>query len=115
MVRRSHGFAGLGIGFVLVLLFVTLKSTPAPLREGRGALAEATRECQRSIQESVSDARFPFEPTMSDLQGDGILLSGTIDSGSGLQAERRNYSCYLSVRAESGSYVADSLEIWKSH
>jgi hypothetical protein len=115
MVRRPYVLAGVAGVFLLVLVFATLETSPTSEGPDRATLVDLTRECQRAIQESVPDARFPFEANVNDLRGDQVLLSGSVDSGSGLEAERRNYSCYMSVRAELGQFVADSVEVWRSH
>ncbi|CAN5126185.1 hypothetical protein BH24GEM2_BH24GEM2_03850 [soil metagenome] len=38
-----------------------------------------------------------------------------MDSGSGMEVERRNYECFLSPQSSTGAYIADSVEVWKSH
>jgi hypothetical protein len=113
MVRVYYTLAGVVI--VLVLLQTTLRTTSTPLGEDREDWLEATRQCQRAIRKSVADARFPFQPTIGDGEGNGVRLSGSMDSGSGPDIERRNYVCYLSANAEPGAYVTDSVDIWKSH
>lgn len=104
-----------GFAIVLILLLTTLRTTTTPLGEDREYWLKAKRECERVIRESVADARFPFEPNLTDVQETSFRLLGTIDSGVGPDIERRNYVCYLSVHAEPGTYVADSVNIWKSH
>jgi hypothetical protein len=115
MAERSSLLAGLAICFLLVLLYATLGSTPTPFGQAREDHIAATRECQRAIRASVGDARFPFAATVNELHGGGLHLSGSMDSGSGLEAERRNYECFLSTHVSAGAYVADSVAIWKSH
>jgi hypothetical protein len=115
MARNSYVLAGLAIGFAVVLLHATLRSTSTPLGQARKDHAAATRECQRALRESVADARFPFEANVTDLPSDQLQLTGSMDSGSGLEAERRNYVCFVSPHTASGGYVADSVEVWKSH
>ncbi|CAN5826982.1 hypothetical protein BH23GEM5_BH23GEM5_23580 [soil metagenome] len=114
MARRTYILAGLVICFVLVLVYATLSST-TPLGQTRGDHAAATRECQRAIRESAADARFPFAAKVKDLSGDRLQLSGSMDSGSGMEVERRNYECFLSPQSSTGAYIADSVEVWKSH
>jgi hypothetical protein len=38
-----------------------------------------------------------------------------MDSGSGMEVERRNCECFLSPHSSTGAYIADSVEVWKSH
>jgi hypothetical protein len=113
MVRVYYALAGVGV--VLVLLLTTLRMTSTPLGDDRETWLEATRECQRAVRESVADARFPFEPNLSDVEDNTARLSGSMDSGSGSDIERRNYVCYMTAHAEAGAYLADSVSIWKSH
>lgn len=115
-VRRKRYLAGAAvIGFMLVLLYMTLRFTSTPLGDDRDEHAAATRACHRAIKESLAGARFPFAANVTDLQGGQVQLSGSVDSGSGLQAERRNYSCFLTYHSSAGEYVADSIDVWKSH
>lgn len=113
MVRVYYALAGIVI--VVLLLQATLRTTSTPLGEDREDWLQATRECQRAIRESEVDARFPFEPNISDVEGNSVRLSGSMDSGSAPNIERRNYVCYLSADAEPGAYIADSVDVWKSH
>ncbi len=114
MARHTLILAGLAICFVVVLVYATLSST-APLRQAREDHAAATRACQRAIRESVADARFPFAANVKDLSGGQLQLSGSMDSGSGMEVERRNYECFLSPHFSTGAYIPDSVEVWKSH
>ena len=105
--------AGLAICFVAVLVYATLSTTPGGWpREDHAA---ATRACQRAIRESVADARFPFAANVKEFGGDQLHLSGSMDSGSDREVERRNYACFLSLDSSTGAYIADSVELWKSH
>jgi hypothetical protein len=115
MGQRLRISAGLAIGFVLVLVYVTIESTPFPRGEARAAHIVATRECQRAVRESVADARFPFGANVKKLHDGRLQLSGSMDSGNGMEAERRNYECLMSPHLGSDGYVADSVAIWKSH
>lgn len=114
MARHTLILAGLAIFFVIVLVYATLSST-TPLRQAREDHAVATRACQRAIRETVADARFPFAANVKDLAAGQLQLSGSMDSGSGMEVERRNYQCFLSPHSGTGAYIADSVEVWKSH
>ena len=113
MARTAYVWAGFALCFVAVLVYATLCTTPGG--QSREDHAAATRACQRAIRESVADARFPFAANVKDLGGDQLHLSGSMDSGSGLEVERRNYECLLSPQASTGAYTADSVKVWKSH
>ena len=114
MARTTYMWAGLAIGFVAVLVYATFSSTASGTRS-REDHAAATRACQHAIRESVADARFPFAPNVKEFDGDQLHLSGSIDSGSGMEVERRNYECFLSPQASTAAYIADSAKVWKSH
>ena len=113
MLRLPYILAGMAV--VVVLLYATLRTTSTPLGQDSNQLAAATSECQRAIREVVADARFPFQPNADDSRSGQLRLTGSMDSGSGAESERRNYICYLSVDAGRGEYAADSVEVWKSH
>ena len=114
MARTAYVWTGLAICFVAVLVYTTLSST-TPGGRSREDHAAATRECQRAIRELITDARFPFAANVKDLGGDRLQLSGSMDSGSGMEVERRNYECFLSPQSSTGAYTADSVQVWKSH
>ena len=114
MLRAPYILAGIVIVLVL-LLFATLRTTSTPLGGRDDLVVAATQECQQAIRESVADARFPFQPNVSDREAGQLRLTGSVDSGSGPASERRNYVCYMSVDVERGEYAADSVEVWKSH
>jgi hypothetical protein len=107
--------AGLAVALVLVLLQVTLRSASTPLGSAREDRVAATREYRRAVREPVGDARFPFEANVVEIPGGRLQLAGSMDSGSGLDTEHRNYVCFLSPQASPAAYVADSVEVWKSH
>jgi hypothetical protein len=113
MRHRYYAFAGVGV-FVLLLLYLSIRSTPTPLDQSPDDREAAQRACQTSVLEEVPDGRFPFDANIED-QGEGRLrLSGSIDFGSGAQASRQNYECFLQ-RGPSGAYTADSVTVWRSH
>ena len=114
MARHTYILAGLATCFVVVLVYATFSLT-SPVGQAREAHAAAGRECQRAIRESVPDARFPFAANVSALDGEELQLSGSMDSGTGIEVERRNYECFLRPHSGTGAYVADSVEVWKSH
>ena len=114
MARTAYLWAGLAICFVAVLVYATFSST-TPGARSREDHAAAARACQRAIRESVADARFPFAANVKEFGGDQLHLSGSMDSGSGMEVERRNYACFLSLDSSTGAYIADSVEVWKSH
>jgi hypothetical protein len=112
---RSIVLAAVAAGFVLLLLYATFRSTPVdqgPDAEDRGM---ATDLCQHTVRERLAGARFPFSPNVKDLGGGRLQLSGSVDSGDGAQAERRNYECFVTRSSSTGAYVADSVEVWQSH
>lgn len=114
MARTTYVGAGLASCFVAVLMYATLSST-TPGARSREDHAAAMRACQRAIRESFADARFPFAANVKDRGGDQLHLSGSMDSGSGIEVERRNYECFVRPHASTGAYIADSVEVWKSH
>ena len=114
MARSTFVWAGLAICFVAVLVYATFSSTTVGGRSSEDHAA-ATRACQRAIRESVADARFPFAANVKDFSGDQLHLSGSLDSGRGLEVERRNYKCFMSLHSSTGAYIPDSVEVWKSH
>ena len=114
MARTTHVWAGLAICFGAVLMVATFSST-TPGARSREDHAAATGACQRAIRESFADARFPFAAHVKDPGGDQLHLSGSMDSGAGIEVERRNYDCFVRPHASTGAYIADSVEVWKSH
>lgn len=104
---------GLGV-FVLVLLYITVRSTSTPLTLSSEDRKAAQSVCHTSVRDRLPDARFPFDPNFED-QGSGRLrLSGSVDSGPDGQPVRRNYEC-LVANHQSGAYVADSVAIYQTH
>lgn len=115
MPRTPYILVGLALAFVAVLLYTTLRSASAVDGPGEAQLAAATRECRRAVRVSLADARFPFAANVRSGEDGRLELSGSVDSGRGHEAERRNYACFLSPSAPSGGYAADSVQLWKSH
>jgi hypothetical protein len=115
VARSRYAWAGLAVSFVLLLLYTTIQSTPTPLGQAPEDRLAAASACRRAVGEGVPDARFPLSASVASL-GDGRLhLSGSVDSGSGVQAVRRNYECFLRRDPVAGDYVADSIAVWQSH
>jgi len=115
MPRHRHLPAIAATSFVLVLFYVTVKAvgdSPTLSAEDRHA---ASRECQDAVHEVVADARFPFDPNVSESPDGGLLLSGSVDTGDGITAARHNYECFLGASSITGAYDADSVNVWRSH
>lgn len=107
--------AGLLAGFVLLLLFLTLVSTPAPPPSGAEHDARgAERECLDEVRERVQGARFPFGANVTYLGDARYRLQGTVESEIGGETVRRNYECLVGY-AGGGGYRADSVRVWQSH
>lgn len=105
---------GLGTAFVLVLLFVSLRSTSTPLDLPPGDRAAAQRTCQDAVRGRLPDARFPHAASVEAREGGSLRLFGSVDAGSASQAVRRNYECLLR-RAGPERFAADSVRVWQSH
>lgn len=107
-------WAGLIAGFVLLLLFLTLVSTPSPPPSGVAHDARgAGGECEDAVRRRVADARFPFSPTVTYLGDARYRLQGTVESEIGGETVRRNYECVVGYAG--GAYRADSVRVWQSH
>lgn len=109
-----YAIPALGTCFLLVLLVVTLRSTPTPLDLTTEDRASAQRACRSSVRARLPGARFPHGANVGVREGGRLHLSGSVDAGSPTQAVRRNYECLLR-RLDSGAYVADSVLVWQSH
>jgi hypothetical protein len=103
------------VSFVALLLYTTIQSTTTPLGQAPEDRLAAANACQRAVGEDVPDARFPLAASVADLDGGRLHLSGSVDSGSGVQAVRRNYECFLRRDPVAREYVADSIVVWQSH
>lgn len=112
--RTRAALAALGTGFVLVLLFVTLQSTPTPLGLPDGDRAAAQLACHAAVRARVPDARFPHDASVATRDDGRLALSGSVDAGGASQAVRRNYACLLR-RDRAGTYAPDSVTVWQSH
>lgn len=114
MARTTCLWAGLAICFAAVLVYATFSSTTpgTPSREDYDA---AARACQRAVRERFADARYLFAATVKDPGGDQLHVSGSMDSGDGMEVERRNYECSVRSHARTRAFIADSVEVWKSH
>ena len=112
-MRPFPALVGLGL-FLIVLLFITLRSTRTPLDQAGEDRAAAQDACRTSVRAQAPDARFPFDASVEQ-QGPGRLrLSGSVDVGPESQPVRRNYECVLRLNA-SGVYATDSVVVWQSH
>ena len=108
-------WAGLVAGFVLLLLFLTLISTPAPPPSGVEHDARgAARACEDAVRERVTGARFPFGANVTYLGDARYRLQGTVESPIGGETVRRNYECTVRY-AGPDAYRADSVRVWQSH
>ncbi len=115
MPGRPYLLAIAAACFTLVLLYATLRSAASPPDLSPEVRRAAVLECEEAVREDIADARFPFDPDMSEAPGGGLLLSGSVDFGSGITATRRNYECFLRESPATGAYRADSVEVWQSH
>src|SRR5215218_3027402 len=95
MPRTRFAIIGLGTCFLLVLLFVTLRSTSTPLELTAENRASAQRICQAEVRPRMADARFPHDANIEARGTGDLYLSGSVDGGSPTQAVRRNYECLL--------------------
>ena len=114
MIRTPYAIAGAGTGFLLLLLYTTLRTTSTPLQQAPEGRAAAQSVCQNSVRTNLPGARFPFGATVEDRGAGQLRLSGSVDAGSAGQTVRRNYEC-LVRRDGSGAYVTDSVQVWQSH
>lgn len=114
MIRTPLGWAGLGAGFVLVLLYLTVVSSPPPPPSGVAHTGgDAAAACERAVVEQVPDARFPFAANVAYLGEARYRLSGTVEAVLMGETVRRNYECVVTYAA--GTYGADSIRVWQSH
>ncbi len=108
-------WAGVAAGFVLVLLFLTLVSSPAPPPSGVEHDARgAERECVGAVRGRLDGARFPFGANVTYLGDARYRLQGTVESVITGETVRRNYECVVQY-AGAGGYRADSVRVWQSH
>ena len=114
MGRTSYAVAGMGLAFVLLLLYTTFHSTDTPLEQPPEDREAAELACRTSVRTRVPHARFPFSASVERHGGGGLFLSGSVDAGTDGQIVRRNYECLLH-QDPSGAYVADSVVVWQSH
>lgn len=115
MTRRPYLVALAAAAFVVGLVYVTLRSASDPADLSREDRAAVLRTCQEAIREEIPDARFPFEPAVTAAPDGGVRLAGSVDSGDGITATRRNYECQVSTGSSSGGFRADSVRVWQSH
>lgn len=113
--RRLYPLVIAAACFAIVVIHTALRSATNPPDLSPEDRHVAVRECEDAVQGDIPDARFPFDPDVSEVAGGGLLLSGSVDSGSGITATRRNYECFLRKSSASGAYRADSVEVWQSH
>jgi hypothetical protein len=114
MGRTSYVIASLGLAFVLLLLYTTIRSTDTPLEQPTEAREAAELACRTSVRSRVPQARFPFSANVRLHEDGRLVLSGSVDAGTEAQIVRRNYECLLH-QDPSGAYVADSVVVWQSH
>jgi len=109
LIRSPRAWtAAFGLGFLLLLIYVTWTSAPAP------APRAADLVCQRAVREQVANARFPFAARASDVGEGQIVLSGIVDAARAGETIRRNYTCWVR-RVSPGDLLVDSLHVWQSH
>lgn len=115
-MTASARFAALGLGasFILLLLFVSLRSTSTPLGLAADDRAAAQRTCHGAVRARVADARFPHDASVEARDRGRLRLFGSVDAGSDSEAVRRNYECVL-YRDGAGGFAADSVRVWQSH
>lgn len=114
MGRTSYVVASMGLAFVLLLLYATIRSTDTPLGQPSGDREAAELACRASVRSLVPQARFPFSANIARRADGRLSLSGSVDAGTKGQMVRRNYECLLH-QDPSGAYVADSVVVWQSH
>jgi hypothetical protein len=115
-MTTSARFAAPGLGalFILLLLFVSLRSTSTPLDLAADDRAAAQRTCQGAVRARVAGARFPHAAGVEARERVRLRLSGSVDAGSASEVVRRNYECVLD-RDGSGGWAVDSVRVWQSH
>lgn len=101
--------------FVLVLLYLTVASSPAPPPTGVEHDARAAGDaCMGAVRARVEGARFPFGATAAYLGEARYRLSGTVETVLMGETVRRNYECVVQY-AGPADYQADSVRVWQSH
>jgi hypothetical protein len=107
------GYAALGIAgcFAAYLAYTTMAMAPDAPDVARGP--EASQACEGAVRAQLPDARFPIDPSTTDVAGGRVRLEGVVDSGPESAPVRRNYECLVS--ATGGGYRADSVNVWQSH
>jgi hypothetical protein len=114
MGRTSRVVVSMGLAFVLLLLYTTIRSTDTPLGQPPEDREAAELACRTSVRSRVRQARFPFSANVARHADGRLFLSGSVDAGTEGQMVRRNYQCLLH-QDPSGAYVADSVVVWQSH
>lgn len=114
MGRTSYVIASMGLAFVLVLLYTTIRSTETPLEQPPEDREAVELACRTAVRSRVPQARFPFSTNVRLHEDGRLFLSGSVDAGTEGQMIRRNYECLLH-QDPSGAYVADSVVVWQSH
>lgn len=108
------GVVLLGVGFVLLLLYLSLTAGPAP-----DTLASAEREavgraCAAALELRLASARLPFPARTTELGGGRYRVEGMVDAPDGAEVVRRNYECAAGLDA-AGTVRVDSVRLWQSH
>ena len=114
MIRRSYAIAGGGTAFLLLLFYITLRSTSTPLDQAPESQVAAQRVCQDSVRTLLPEADFPFDASIEERGAGQFRLSGSVDQGSERQTVRRNYECVVR-QDSSGTLLAESVHVWRSH
>ncbi|HET7274882.1 MAG TPA: hypothetical protein VFI91_06860 [Longimicrobiaceae bacterium] len=112
---KKYLWVAIALGFIAVLLYATVTSTPEPPLGGASYNRQAAeRVCTDAVSERIQGARFPFAAE-AVLVGEGSYrLNGMVDSPASGDAVRRNYECVVQ-QVESDSYRTESVRIWQSH
>lgn len=115
MMRRVIAPTGIGAGFLLLLFYLALDSSP-PLppvgadHDARGA----ERSCLAAVREELPEASFPFSSNPRYLGDQNYQLSGTVEAPISGETVRQNYECFVRYRS-ADVYRTDSVRIWQSH